>query len=161
MASKVDDPRLEQARERLEQAGTIKPGEADPETAKQAMDHVQEAKRLLALTRKEHLKDIRQLELDKIVDFFDKVVRQHARPTEASSFDNLVKTAQRAIDNPNSDFESHLDDLARPQLHDPVASGLVRHRSLSSGWLRMAYLLPRCPRACPACGCWRGSTEGQ
>ncbi len=111
MASKVDDPRLEQARERLEQAGTIKPGEADPETAKQAMDHVQEAKRLLALTRKEHLKDIRQLELGKAVDFFDKVVRQHARPTEASAFDNLVKTAQRAIDNNSGDFESHLDDL--------------------------------------------------
>jgi molecular chaperone DnaK len=111
IASKVDDPRLEQARQKLEQASTIKTDEVDPETAKQAMDHVQEAKRLLALTRKEHLKDIRQLELDKAVDFFDKVVRQHARLTEASSFDNLVKTAQRAIDNNSGDFESHLDDL--------------------------------------------------
>ena len=111
MASKVDDPRLEQAREKLEQAGTIKSDEADPETAKQAMDNVQEAKRLLALTRKEHLKDIRQLELDRAVDFFEKTVRQHARPTEATSFDNLVKTAQRAIENNSSDFESHLDDL--------------------------------------------------
>ena len=111
MASKVDDTRLEQAREKLESAGTIKSGEADPETAKQAMDNVQEAKRLLALTRKEHLKEIRQLELDKAVAFFDKVVRQHARPTEESSFDNLVKTAQRALENPSGDFESHLDDL--------------------------------------------------
>ncbi len=111
MASKVDDPRLEQARQKLEQAGTIKSDEADPETAKQAMDNVQEAKRLLALTRKEHLKDIRQLELDRAVDFFEKTVRQHARPTEATSFDNLVKTAQRAIENNSSDFESHLDDL--------------------------------------------------
>lgn len=111
MASKVDDPRLERAREKLEQAGTIKADEADPETAKQAMDHVQEAKLLLALTRKEHLKDIRQLELDKVVAFFNNGVRQHARPTEASSFDNLAKTAQRAIDNNSGDFESHLDDL--------------------------------------------------
>lgn len=111
MASKVDDPRLEQAREKLDQAGTIKAGETDPETAKQAMDNVQEAKRLLALTRKEHLKDIRQLELDRTVDFFEKAIRQHARPTEATSFDSLVKTAQRAIENNSSDFESHLDDL--------------------------------------------------
>ena len=111
MASKVDDPRLEQAREKLEQASSIESGEADPETAKQAMDNVQEAKRLLALTRKEHLKDIRQLELDRAVDFFEKAVRQHARPTEATSFDNLVKTAQRALENNGSDFESHLDDL--------------------------------------------------
>lgn len=111
MASKVDDPRLEQARERLEQAANIQPGEADPETAKQAMDHVQEAKRLLAITRKEHLKDIRQLELEKAIGFFDRVVRQHARPTEAAAVDNLVKTAQRAIDNNSNDFESHLNDL--------------------------------------------------
>ena len=111
MASKVDDPRLEQAREKLEQASSIESGEADPETAKQAMDNVQEAKRLLALTRKEHLKDIRQLELDRAVDFFEKAVRQHARPTEVTSFDNLVKTAQRALENNGSDFESHLDDL--------------------------------------------------
>ncbi|OYT98005.1 MAG: heat-shock protein Hsp70 [Burkholderiales bacterium PBB1] len=111
MASKVDDPRLEQAREKLEQAGTIEVGETDPETAKQAMDNVQEAKRLLALTRKEHLKDIRQLELDRTVEFFEKTIRQHARPTEATSFDSLVKTAQRAIENNSSDFESHLDDL--------------------------------------------------
>jgi len=111
MASKIDDPRLDQARERLEQAESIKSGESDPETAKQAMDNVQEAKRLLALARKEHLKDIRQLELDKAVEFFDKAVREHARPTEASTFDNLVKTAQRAIDNNSGDFESHLDDL--------------------------------------------------
>lgn len=111
MASKVDDPRLEQAREKLEQASAIESGETDPETAKQAMDNVQEAKRLLALTRKEHLKDIRQLELERAVDLFEKTVRQHARPTEATSFDNLVKTAQRAIDNNSSDFESHLDDL--------------------------------------------------
>lgn len=111
MASKVDDPRLEQARDKLESAVTIKSGEADPETAKQAMDDVQEAKRLLALTRKEHLKDIRQLELDKAVAFFEKFVRQHARPTEVSSFENLVKTAQRAIEGNGTDFESHLDDL--------------------------------------------------
>ena len=111
MESKVDDPRLEQARERLEQAITIDPGEADPETAKQAMDHVQEAKRLLALTRKGHLKDIRQLELEKVVDFYNKVVRQYARPSEATSFDNLVKTAQRGISNASSEFESHLDNL--------------------------------------------------
>lgn len=111
MESKIDDPRLEQAREKLEQAESIKSGESDPETAKQAMDNVQEAKRLLALARKAHLKEIRQLELDKALEFFDKHVREHARPTEANAFDNLAKTAQRAIDNNSGDFESHLDDL--------------------------------------------------
>lgn len=111
MASKIDDPRLDQAREKLRQAELIKIGESDPETAKQAMDNVQEAKRLMALARKEHLKDIRQLELDKVVEFFDQAVREYARPTEANTFDNLAKTALRAIENNSGDFESHLDDL--------------------------------------------------
>ena len=111
MASKIDDSKLDQARAKLEQAESLGKSESDPETAKQAMDNVQEAKRLLALTRKEHLKDIRQLELDKTVDFFDRAVREHARPTESSAFDNLAKTAQRSIDNNSGDFESHLDEL--------------------------------------------------
>lgn len=111
MESKIDDPRLEQARDKLEQAESIKSTETDPETAKQAMDNVQEAKRLLALARKDHLKEIRQMELGKAVDFFDRLVREHARPTEANAFDNLAKTAQRAIGNNSGDFEAHLDDL--------------------------------------------------
>lgn len=111
MESKIDDPRLEQAREKLEQAESVKSSDADPETAKQAMDNVQEAKRLLALARKDHLKEIRQMELDKAVDFFDRHVREHARATETSAYDNLAKTAQRAIDNNSGDFEAHLDDL--------------------------------------------------
>lgn len=111
MESKIDDPRLSQAREKLEQADSIKSGETDPETAKQAMDNVQEAKRLLALARKEHLKEIRQMELDKAVELFDQAVREHARPSEASSFDNLAKTAQRAIESNSGDFEVHLSEL--------------------------------------------------
>lgn len=111
MAAKVHDSRLDRAREMLNQASSIKSHEADPETAKQAMDNVQEAKRLLALTRKENLKEIRQLELDKAVAFFEKAVRPHVRSTEAVSFDSLVKTAQRSIQSNGTDFESHLDDL--------------------------------------------------
>lgn len=111
MASKIDDPRLDQARLKLELAESLQTGECDPEISKQALDNVQEAKRLLALARQEHLKEIHQLELDKVIGFFDKVVRKHARPSEETAFDNLVKTAQRANDSNSSDFEPHLDDL--------------------------------------------------
>jgi molecular chaperone DnaK len=110
MAAKIEDSRFDQARTKLEQA-SLKPGESDPETTKQALDHVQEAKRLLAQTRKDHLKDIRQMELGRAIAVFDKYVRQYARPSEASAFDNLSKTAQRAIDSGGPEFESHLDAL--------------------------------------------------
>lgn len=113
MSSKVDDPRLERAREKLERAGAIESGESNHETAQSAMEDIQEAKRLLALTRKEHLKDIRQLELDKAVEIFEKAVRQHARPSEASAFNSLVKTARNRISDSGSEFESHLDELSR------------------------------------------------
>lgn len=109
--AKVSDPRLDQAREKLERAGEITSGQPDPEDAKQADDLVQEAKKLLAQARKSNLKEIRQLDLDNVVGFFNEVVRQHARPTEATSFDNLVKTAQRSIDSNSGDFEQHLDEL--------------------------------------------------
>jgi molecular chaperone DnaK len=129
MASKVDDPRLDQAREKLASAETLKSGDVDAEAAKEAMDNVREARRLLSLAREEHLKEIRQLELDKALDLFDKVIREHARPSEATSFDNLVKTAQRTIDNNSRDFESHLDDL--------------RGRSLAILWRQDWFVIDR------------------
>jgi molecular chaperone DnaK len=110
IASKVDDPRLDQARERLDRAAAAS-GDGDPHVAKQAMDDIQEAKRLFAQVRKEHRPDIRQIDLDAVAEFFDTVVREHARPTEVSDFDKLVKTAQRSIENNSGDFESHLDEL--------------------------------------------------
>jgi molecular chaperone DnaK len=51
------------------------------------------------------------MDLDKAVDFFDRLVREHARPTEANAFDNLAKTAQRDIYNISVDFENRLDKL--------------------------------------------------
>ncbi len=111
MESKINDSRLAQIREKLKQAKALQSDESDPETVKQAMDNIQDAKRLLAITRKDHLKDIRRLELDKVMSSFDQLCRQYARPSEESSFENLSKTAQRAIDNNSGDFEAHLSEL--------------------------------------------------
>jgi molecular chaperone DnaK len=61
--------------------------------------------------RKEHLKEIRQIDLDKVKTFFDNYVRKDAKPSEASSFDNLARTAQRAIERNENDFERHVDEL--------------------------------------------------
>lgn len=110
MASKIDDPRLDEARKKIEDAKQINPEDNDPERAKQAMDDVHAAKKLIAQTRKEHLKVIRQLELDRALETFAKI-RELAKPTETAAFDNLAKTAQRSIDSGSGDFESHLGEL--------------------------------------------------
>jgi len=111
IAAKVDNPKLAQALQKLDQADSIREDEADPEKAKQAMDNVQEAKKLLADVRKANSKPIRQMDLDACLVFFNDVVRQHARPTEASAFDNLARTAQRSIDSNSRDFENFLDQM--------------------------------------------------
>lgn len=107
----VDDPKLQQARHKLESAVTLDPEESETEKSQEAMEKVFEARKLLAQVRKEHLKPIRQIDLDSIMAFFDGHVRQHARPSEVSAFDNLVKTAQGSINRNDKDFEHHLDEL--------------------------------------------------
>lgn len=107
----VQNPKLDLARKKLESASELDPDESDPETAKEAHERILEARTLLAQVRKEHLKEIRQIDLDGVVSFFDEYIRQHARPSEASAFDNLAKTAQRSIDRNDKDFEHYLDEL--------------------------------------------------
>lgn len=111
LSSKVDDPRLDQALRKLEAAAGVSKGDPTPEEAKQAMDDVLEARRLLARVREANLAQIRQIELDGVREFFDENVREHAKPVEASQFDNNARTAQRAIEQGGHSFEVLLDEL--------------------------------------------------
>ena len=110
-SEKVDDPQIERAREKLDQALAAGAEDGNPEQAKEAMDRVQDAKKLIAKIREANLKTIRQLELDYVGDFFDEHVRQHAKPSEETQFDNAVRSARRAIELNDSSFENYLDDL--------------------------------------------------
>lgn len=107
----VDDPKLEQARRKLAAASQLDPDEPDTERTQEAMEGVLDARRLLAQVRKNRLKEIRKMELDGVTDFFNRHVRELARPSEETAFDNLARTAQRAIDRNDRDFESQLNEL--------------------------------------------------
>ena len=107
----VDDPKLEKARRKLAASSQLDPDEPDTERAQEAMEGVVEARRLLAQVRKDNLKDIRQMELDSVREFFNEHIRQFARQSEEHAFGNLVRTAQRSIDRNDKDFESHLNEL--------------------------------------------------
>jgi molecular chaperone DnaK len=111
VAEVVQDPRLAQALEKLTRALAIDSTEVNPEAAKESMDGVLAAKRLLAQVRRDHRREIRQLDLDRCAEYFDAYVRQYARPGEASAFDNLLRTAQRSMGSHSTDFEQHLDEL--------------------------------------------------
>jgi molecular chaperone DnaK len=111
VAGTVQDSRLDQALEKLTRASAIDRAETDAEAAKEAMDGVLAAKKLLANVRKDHIKEIRQLDLDNCSHFFNANVRQHARPAEVGAFENLLRTAQRSIDSNSTDFEQYLSEL--------------------------------------------------
>ena len=107
----TNNSKLEQARKKLESAVSFNYEQADAEKAQEAMENILEARRLLAQVTKEHSKEIQQVDLDGVSSFFDEHIKEYARPSEITAFENLVKTAQRSIDKNDREFESQLDDL--------------------------------------------------
>ena len=113
MASVVSDENLELAKIKLQDADSKLSNavEVTVEEAKQAGDRVLEAKRLMAIARKMHLKEIRLNELDNRQSYFDTNVRELARQNEIMSFGNLHKSAMRAIEKASGEFEALLDEM--------------------------------------------------
>jgi len=111
IAEKIDDPKIERAREKLSEALELKESENDHEKSKQAMDRVHEAKKLIAKVREENLKVIRKMELDVVVEFFNDYVREDAKPSEITQFDNAARNASRAIDHNDPSFEILIAEL--------------------------------------------------
>jgi molecular chaperone DnaK len=107
MSAKVSDPKLDTALEKLERAENL----SDPETAKRTEQSIIEAKALFAQARKERLTEMRQVELDHWVTSFREHVQQFAAPAEVTAFENLARTAQRAIDAKSQDFDIHIREL--------------------------------------------------
>ena len=110
ICDKVDDPTLDEAQDKLTKASAISANETNPETAKQAMDDVQRAKELLAKARKNNSPIIRRVELDEIKVAFANL-RELATPAEAEAFERLARTAERDLDTPGSDFDTHLNQM--------------------------------------------------
>lgn len=112
MAERVNDPQLEQARKKAQLAADLDSQESsDPETVQKANNELLEAKRLINKTRQNNLQEIRQMDLDNCVKFFDGYVRQYANPAEEHAFDSLIRTARRSIDRNDADFDNILDNM--------------------------------------------------
>ncbi len=107
----IDNSELNIAKNKLNEAQKLSQRDNDPEATKQAMDNVQEAKKILATTRKNNLKIIRQLELDQLIDLYMNYMSKYAKTTDQTKFDNLKRSAQRAIDNNSNDFEMYVNEI--------------------------------------------------
>lgn len=111
LAKHVEDERIEGIRRRIAKASSLDVDEAVPEDTKEAMDTIKAARRDISALRKDHLKVIRQIDLDSVMAIFDGYAREFARPDEEQSFDALARTAQHSIDSNATNFESHLAEL--------------------------------------------------
>jgi molecular chaperone DnaK len=107
----IDDPRLSSARNKIEAAVALDQDETDVERIQAADEDIRAAKQLLSQVREEHLREIRGLDLDKVVSVFEKDLREYATPSEAADFDNLATTARRSIDRDDADFEFYFSKL--------------------------------------------------
>ena len=107
----VNDPKLDQALQKLETPLSLDSDESDPDKVKEAEQCITQAKELLEEVKRKNRKGICQVELNSELTFFDMYCRQHSRPSEERAFDSLVATAQRSIDNNDNDFDEHLDEL--------------------------------------------------
>ena len=106
-----NNPKLERAEQQIEPALTLSTEETDTEKIKEAYNATLEAKVLLFQVREENRKIIRQSDLNNAAGFFDQYIRQHARSSEETAFDNLTETALRSIDDNDTNFEEHLSEL--------------------------------------------------
>lgn len=111
MSDKVDDNRLDIAREKLQESQELAQNENEPESVKQAMQNIHEAKRIIASVRKEHLSSIRQLDLDSVTGFFQEHIKEHAKSSEITAFDNMARSAKRVIDATSSEFENIIEQM--------------------------------------------------
>lgn len=112
MRDRVSSTHLDAAYQKVERAANLdSQPECDPEDLQKIHNDILEAKKLINLVRQENQKTIRQMELDDIAKFFDENIRKFAKPAETEEFDNLVKTAQRAIEHNDTGFEIILENL--------------------------------------------------
>lgn len=107
----VGEDELADIRACVTNASELDPQSSDPELNKKASDELKNAKRKLAELKTTHRRSLRQVELEQLENFWDSAVSQHARSSEEEAFQNLVRTAQRAIDSEDASFEHYLSEL--------------------------------------------------
>lgn len=109
---KVEDDRLEQARRKAERAADLaQQPDAGPEDVQKAGNELLEAKKLIHLIRQDHLKTIRRMELADWEEFFDSAVRQYASFAEIREFEAMARTARRAVEEDDPNFDNILRNM--------------------------------------------------
>lgn len=139
---RVQDRDLQRARQLLDQAHVLcEDPAADPEATREASQKVQQARSMLSGVRTCHLTVIRQADLDRAVEVFNQLAREHAKTSEEAAFEAMTRTAERLISNSSGEFATmswtkcaRLRGIycgARMRLLVPPSAGLLSNRTYS------------------------------
>lgn len=109
----IEDEKLDIARNKISYTRKLTTDTSDVEKTQEAQERLLEVKKMFAQIRKNHVNEIRQIELDTCVAFFNNHVREYARQSEKDSFDILHRTSRRNIERNSRDFEGNLDEMKR------------------------------------------------
>jgi molecular chaperone DnaK len=109
---RVADPHLQRARQLLDQAHVLCGNPpADPEATREASQKVQQARSMLSGVRSNHLAVLRQAELDRVLEVFNQLAREHAKSSEETAFEAMTRFAETAKSNSSGEFDNVLDEM--------------------------------------------------
>ena len=138
MEQKVTDKDLTTARDKAASAANLAfQPDSDPETVQKAYNDLLEAKKYVNRARQNNLSTIRQMELDSCVSFFNEKVKEYATQIEIQTYENLTRTAQRAIDGNDPNFDNILENMRSKN-----TSILVRQDWFIIDWYRYTTSSP-------------------
>lgn len=110
MSERIDDSRLDTAREKAESAAYIDDeNPPDKEEIQEASGELYEARKILSDIRRDYYSEVNQADLDDCIGCFTATAEPHATESEKASFNNLARTAKRFVNDPG--FERYLREL--------------------------------------------------
>ena len=109
----VEDKRLRRAQVLLDEIEELSHSETDPEMVKEHYDRAQEAKNLLALTRKDHRPIHLQIEVEKVRTLWNNEAAAWAEDGTKERVAKLFDTAAKAAAVGDEECEDRLDDIRR------------------------------------------------
>ncbi len=107
----IKDSNIIDIRDKINKIKNLVSESDDIEKNQEAQERLLEAKKLLAKIKKKHIKEVREIDLADMSDFFDRRVRPYAKKSEIESFEALRRSAKRDIERNNRNFENSIEEI--------------------------------------------------
>lgn len=107
---KLKNQDLSNIKSKLESLNT-EDSNQDPEKVQEKMEKILEVKKELAKIRKNNLKEIRSIDLNRNIEMYENLIKKLASPGEKTVIENLINTANKSIDRNDNNFEQYIEEI--------------------------------------------------